>query len=107
MASLKPHVTTLKERGMPKKEKSDKGLPKKEEDLGTEHEAEHAATIKQIADDAKAGTLKPVEYYQRMTAKDHLKEIPDYYTRLSKMEKDALSEKDSNPEAQVEDRQIG
>lgn len=33
------------------------------------------------------------ELVAKLIAKDHLDEIPDYYTRLEKMEKDALSEK--------------
>lgn len=61
----------------------------KELDLGTRHEKEHIDTMKMIAADVKAGKLKPWEYYQKLTAKDHLVKIKDYYTRLENMEKEA------------------
>lgn len=63
--------------------------------LGTEHEAEHVKTMKMIASDAKAGKLKPWKYYQKFTAKDHLKKIKDYYTRLERMEKQAVQKASS------------
>jgi hypothetical protein len=56
---------------------------------GTKHEAEHLKTMKQIAADSKSGKLKPWKEYQKGIAKEHLKEISDYYTRLSNMEKEA------------------
>jgi hypothetical protein len=101
---VNPKVTTLKERGMPKKEKKDVGLSKSELDLGTAHEAEHADTFKEVAKDAKAGNLKPMEHYQRKTAITHLRENPKYYTQLKKLEgTDASS---SDPESEIEDRPI-
>lgn len=36
-------------------------------------------------------------------AKDHLAEIPDYYTRLKKMEDEGKAEKDKKPEKPAED----
>jgi len=57
--------------------------------MGVKVEAEHQDTINRIITDTKAGKLKPLEYYQKMVAEDHLDEIKDYYTRLAKMEKEA------------------
>lgn len=55
----------------------------KELEMGKKVEMEHAGTIKSIAPDVD------VEGVAKLIAKDHLKEIPDYYTRLIKMEKQA------------------
>lgn len=49
--------------------------------MGIKVEKEHAKTVANI----KKGTKNPF----KQIAMDHLKEIPDYYTRLSKMEKSA------------------
>jgi uncharacterized Zn finger protein (UPF0148 family) len=57
--------------------------------MGIEVEAEHIKTLTRVIKDAKSGKLKPFTYYQGRIAKDHLKEIKDYYTRLHKLEKDA------------------
>ena len=54
---------------------------------GTKHEKEHIETFKQLIKDVKAGKVKPMEHYQKLTAKDHIKEHANYYTELSKMEK--------------------
>ena len=50
-------------------------------------EQEHADTYKWLEQEvARTGHLPaPQELYQRI-AEDHLKELPDYYTRLAEME---------------------
>jgi hypothetical protein len=55
----------------------------KELEIGKKVEMEHAGTIKIVAPDADIKTVAT------LIAKDHLKEIPDYYSRLTKMEKEA------------------
>lgn len=55
----------------------------KELEIGKKIEMEHSDTIKSISKDVN------VEAIAVKIAKDHLKEIPDYYTRLIKMEKEA------------------
>lgn len=55
----------------------------KELEIGKKVEMEHAGTIKQFAPDAD------IETVATSIAKDHLKELPDYYSRLVKMEKEA------------------
>lgn len=52
-------------------------------EVGKKIEMEHANTIKSIAPDVN------VKDVVTLIAKDHLKEIPDYYSRLIKMEKEA------------------
>ena len=69
-----------------------------EKEKGTETEHEHDGTIKKIASDAKAGKLKPLSFYTKMISEDHLSEISDYYTRLTKMEKEA--KKDERKESE-------
>ena len=54
---------------------------------GIKSESEHAATIKQIIDDVKAGKVRALKEYFKLIAQDHLEEISDYYSRLAKMEK--------------------
>ena len=53
-------------------------------------EQEHADTYKWLEQEvARTGHLPaPQELYQRI-AEDHLKELPDYYTRLEHMEQGA------------------
>jgi len=57
--------------------------------MGKEVEKEHLPTLKDMKKDCDAGKLKPLEHYVKGIAKDHLKEFSDYYTRLTKMEKEA------------------
>lgn len=57
-------------------------------EIGKKTELEHAATIKRF--------MRPevdVNEVAEEIAKDHLKELPDYYTRLKKMEKGSKSER--------------
>jgi hypothetical protein len=56
--------------------------------LGIKVELEHSKTIKYIKKNPKISTKEAAE----MIAKDHLKELPDYYTRLIAMEKTAKKE---------------
>lgn len=60
----------------------------KQLEIGKRIEKEHSDTIKKIIADVKAGKVKPFEEYFKDIAKDHLKELKDYYTRLIKMEKE-------------------
>lgn len=62
---------------------------KKELSKGTEHEMEHLATLKKVAE----GKLTPEEAVVE-TAKTHIAENPEYYEDLAKME----SEEESIPE---------
>jgi hypothetical protein len=61
----------------------------KELAMGTEIEKEHLDTIKwlveQLGGDVKKFESLRDEAAERI-ARDHLKELPDYYTRLKKME---------------------
>lgn len=56
---------------------------------GTEAEKEHAETIKWIISKlgGDPGNEKLIEEVAKRIAQDHLKELPDYYTRLEGMEK--------------------
>lgn len=54
---------------------------------GIKSESEHSATIEKIIADVKAGKVRALKEYFKLIAEDHLKEIPDYYSRLVKMEK--------------------
>lgn len=69
----------------------DKPLQKASElSIGTKVESEHDRTIKFIADYLKKNNRLPSnEEIHKSIAKDHLAEIPDYYTRLNKMESEA------------------
>jgi hypothetical protein len=58
---------------------------KKQLELGIKVEKEHIGKN-------KAMTAKEKRAVESDIAKDHLEEIPDYYTRLIKMEKDARKE---------------
>ena len=57
--------------------------------LGQRIEAEHRTTVQKIIEDSKAGHAKPFKEYFKDIAEDHLAEIHDYYTRLTKMEAEA------------------
>jgi len=69
----------------------DKPLAKASElQRGTEEESEHKATVKFIAEYLKKHNKLPSnEEIYKSIAKDHIGNIPDYYSRLSKMEKEA------------------
>ena len=54
---------------------------------GIEDEKEHSKTLDQIASDAKAGRLKPMEHYLKDIAQTHLDKTKNYYTKLAQMEK--------------------
>ena len=64
--------------------------PKSELDLGTGVEMEHADTIRWIFDNITGPEAKIpdgfVEEVATKIAQEHLKEMPDYYTRLKEME---------------------
>jgi hypothetical protein len=57
--------------------------------MGRKVEWEHVATINYLRQNPEA----PIEKVVEMIAKDHLKEIPDYYTRLKKMEDEGKAAK--------------
>lgn len=57
--------------------------------VGIKVEKEHADTLKKLISDAKKGKIKPLKHYITGIAKDHIKEIEDYYTRLINMENKA------------------
>jgi hypothetical protein len=56
--------------------------PDTEVEMGRKVEMEHKSTIEYLRKNPNA----PLEKVVEMIARDHLKEIPDYYTRLKKME---------------------
>lgn len=58
-------------------------------EIGTKIEAEHKDTIKQIIEDVKAGKVKSFKEYFKDIAEDHIAELKDYYTRLTRMEDEA------------------
>jgi len=60
----------------------------KELSLGIEIEKEHAGTIKKIRDGLASSSPLSDEEIFKLIAEDHLRELPDYYTRLKKMESD-------------------
>lgn len=64
-------------------------LHQKQVEMGVEVESEHVNTFIQIIEDARAGKLKPLEFYQKMVAEEHIEEVKDYYTRLEQMESEA------------------
>ena len=57
-----------------------------EMNIGIEIEKEHIARNKELTDNEIISIAKDI-------ARDHLKEIPDYYSRLVKMEKEAKNKK--------------
>jgi hypothetical protein len=62
---------------------------------GRRIEKEHTLTYKKIINYLlKNKKLPPYEYVFSWIAEDHLKELPDYYDRLEKMENDAKKELD-------------
>lgn len=70
-----------------KKEFDDKEL-----EMGIKIESEHGDVYEYIENYLESFNVRMPcskgEFYEKI-AKAHLREIPDYYTRLSKMEKDA------------------
>lgn len=58
--------------------------------MGKEVEKEHAPTVKKILESIKDGkvTMTEEQIFESI-AQDHVNEIPDYYTRLKKMEDEA------------------
>ena len=64
--------------------------------MGREVEKEHAPTVSKIIASVKDGAvgMSTEEIYESI-AQDHLNEIPDYYTRLKKMEDEAKMNKQS------------
>ena len=54
--------------------------------MGIEVEKEHAPTVKKIREALGEDLDISNEEIYQMIAEDHLKEFPDYYTRLKKME---------------------
>ena len=64
----------------------------KQLEMGIEIEKEHSKHLNQNFDS--------LEDMATAIAKDHLEEIPDYYTRLQKMEEEA--KKSQNPEKKLE-----
>jgi len=73
-------------------------------DMGRKVELEHTATIDYLRKHPDAPLQKVVE----MIAQDHLKELPDYYTRLKKMEEEgkATREKEGQGEGASRDQII-
>lgn len=66
---------------------------------GRKVEMEHKATIEYL----RKNPNTPLEKVVEMIARDHLKEFPDYYTRLDKMEAEAKAAKKSGAKiAQVD-----
>lgn len=59
---------------------------KKELEMGIKVESEHNDVYEYLQDHFKDMPLTKTEFYERI-AKAHLKEIPDYYSRLKIMEK--------------------
>lgn len=64
---------------------------------GIKVEKEHTDTIKKIMD----GSVKDVNEAAKLIAKDHLKELPDYYDRLSVMEKETKKKFEQQTEMDV------
>lgn len=58
-------------------------------EMGQKVEMEHSQTIKDLIRDIKAGKKIDVKEVAKTIAKDHLKELKNYYTLLTKMEKSA------------------
>lgn len=91
-----------------KPEKDNKGLllgkaePDSEEELamGVKVEMEHADTIKRI----QSGELTDIKDIATAIAQDHLKEMPDYYTRLKAMEAGGKAAKGSEEKSEAEGR---
>jgi hypothetical protein len=53
---------------------------------GIKSESEHKSTIEKLIADVQSGKIKKLSEYFKMIAEDHLKEMPDYYSRLDEME---------------------
>jgi len=56
--------------------------------MGVKVEREHASTIRWLTDHPEA----TIDQAAEMIAQDHLKELPDYYTRLKAMETESMIE---------------
>ena len=68
-------------------------------DMGIEVEKEHIETIRWIYE--QGGKRMPPDFIQQAAeriAKDHLKEMPDYYTKLKQMEASDKKGEGSNVE---------
>jgi hypothetical protein len=80
-----------KEEPKAEENKSEGDAPKKDEQLkmGEAVEKEHKPTVDKIKSSCKDGkiTMSDEDIFSSI-AQDHIKEIPDYYTRLAKMEKE-------------------
>jgi hypothetical protein len=59
---------------------------------GIKAEREHKSTIESLIADIQSGKVRKLSEYFKMIAEDHLKEMPDYYSRLAKMEQSAKKE---------------
>jgi len=74
-----------KEMGLcPREDSSTEIDSEKQLELGIEVEREHLDTIKRIIKEPENQSL--IDKAIESIARDHLKEMPDYYTRLKKME---------------------
>lgn len=59
-------------------------------DMGIAIEMEHLGTVKKIKDSIIDGKITMTdEEICRSIAEEHLEELPDYYTRLKRMEENA------------------
>lgn len=74
--------TTLEAEGV--SQDTEDEIYKTQIEMGIKVEGEHKDTIIQIINDARAGNLQPIEYYQKMVADDHIEEVRDYYTKHEK-----------------------
>jgi len=70
----------------------DPGKLDEQYDVGVVIEEEHKETIQKIIDDVRNNRVQDFKVYFGWIAKDHIKEYKDYYTRLVKMEQQALTE---------------
>ena len=60
----------------------------KELEMGIKVEREHSGTIQKIKDGLGSNNPLSDEDIFKLIAEDHLRELPDYYTRLKEMEKE-------------------
>lgn len=71
---------------------SKEGFDQKELEMGIKIESEHGDVYYQLDSYLDSFNIKmpwsEKEFYEKI-AKAHLREIPDYYSRLSRMEKEA------------------
>jgi len=66
---------------------------KKQVEMGMDVEKEHAPTVERIRESLSENLDIPDKEIFRMIAEDHLREMPDYYTRLKRMEEEGKGEK--------------